>query len=86
MKIIYPTDEENKKINQGIKADPDAPEWTDDMFRRAVRGKQKTPTKKQITVRFDPDIIEWFQSQGTGYQSRMNDALRQHISKETRTN
>ena len=86
MKIIYPTDEEDKLINAGIKADPDNPEWTDDMFRRAVRGVQKAPTKKQLTVRFDPDIVEWFKSQGAGYQSRMNDALRQHIVEETRAN
>lgn len=83
MNIIYPNDKEETEINKGIKADPDNPEWTDDMFSRAVRGRQKTPTKTQLTVRFDPDIIEWFKSQGAGYQSRMNDALRQHIDTQS---
>lgn len=79
MKIIYPTDEEEKSINEGIKLDPDNPEWTEDMFKRAVRGFQKAPLKKHISLRLDPDILEWFKSQGLGYQSRINDALRQHM-------
>lgn len=32
--------------------------------------------KRQITLRLDPDIVEWFQSQGRGYQTRMNAVLR----------
>jgi len=35
--------------------------------------------KKQITVRFDPDIIEWFQGQGPGYQTRMNAVLHSYV-------
>ena len=81
MKIIYPSNKEEKQINRGIHSDPDAQEWTDDMFRRATRGPQIAPTKKQVTVRFDPDIIDWFKDQGPGYQSRMNDALRHYMNK-----
>ena len=84
MKIIYPSDKEEVEIQKGISRDPDNPEWTDDMFKRAVRGRQKAPIKKQLTVRLDPDIVAWFKSQGTGYQSRMNEALRQHMD-ENRT-
>ena len=32
--------------------------------------------KKQITLRIDGDILDWFRSGGDGYQSRINDALR----------
>ena len=35
--------------------------------------------KKSITIRIDEDVLEWFRSSGVGYQSRMNDALRNHI-------
>lgn len=86
MKIIHPNSKDDKAINTAMKHDPDNPEWTDDMFRRAVRGVQKAPTKKQLTVRFDPDIVEWFKSQGRGYQAKMNDVLRQHMVEETRPN
>jgi uncharacterized protein (DUF4415 family) len=34
--------------------------------------------KKQVTLRIDPDVLEWFQSQGAGYQTRMNAVLRRY--------
>lgn len=81
MKLIYPTDDEEKQINEGIKADTDAKEWTEDMFKRAVRGPQLAPIKNHISLRLDPDILEWFKKRGRGYQSRINDALRKHIER-----
>lgn len=35
--------------------------------------------KKQLTVRFDEDVIEWFRAQGPGYQTRMNQVLRSYV-------
>jgi uncharacterized protein (DUF4415 family) len=35
--------------------------------------------KKQITLRLDPDIIEFFKAQGPGYQTRMNAVLRSYM-------
>lgn len=35
--------------------------------------------KKQVTVRLDRDVIDWFKSQGKGYQTRMNAVLRQYM-------
>ena len=32
--------------------------------------------KKRITIRVDEDVLDWFKSQGKGYQSKMNEALR----------
>ena len=40
--------------------------------------------KKRITIRLDEDIIEWFRSSGSGYQTRMNDALRDYMWGDTR--
>ena len=34
------------------------------------------PGKKQLTIRLDKDVLEWMQSQGRGYQSRINAILR----------
>ena len=34
------------------------------------------PGKKQLTIRLDKDVLEWLQSQGKGYQSRINAILR----------
>ncbi len=35
--------------------------------------------KKQITLRLDPDIIEFFKAGGPGYQTRMNAVLRSYM-------
>ncbi len=42
----------------------------------AERGKFYRPIKQQLTVRIDADVLEWLKSQGSGYQSRLNDILR----------
>jgi len=35
------------------------------------------PIKKTVNVRLDADVIEWLQSAGKGYQTRMNAILRE---------
>lgn len=35
--------------------------------------------KRQLTVRLDGDVIDWFKGQGHGYQTRMNAVLRRFI-------
>jgi uncharacterized protein (DUF4415 family) len=39
-------------------------------------GKLYLHTQQQLTVRVDADVLEWLKSQGSGYQSRLNDILR----------
>lgn len=48
------------------------------IFRR-TRGPQKAPTKVQVTLRLDRDIVETFRATGPGWQSRLNDALRKTL-------
>lgn len=43
---------------------------------RGERGPQKAPTKQQVTLRLDRDVIDRFRSTGPGWQRRINDALR----------
>ena len=38
--------------------------------------------KKQLTLRLDADIVEWFKSQGKGYQTRMNAVLRSYYESQ----
>jgi len=44
--------------------------------KRGERGPQKAPTKQQVTLRLDRDVIERFRSTGSGWQGRINDVLR----------
>ena len=61
--------------------DRDNPPWSEEMLglpvMRRGRGPQKTPTKVLTTIRLDADVIAFFRAQGAGYQSRINDVLRQ---------
>jgi uncharacterized protein (DUF4415 family) len=43
------------------------------------RGKQQLPTKVSTTVRFDRDVLDAFRATGHGWQSRMNDALKEWL-------
>lgn len=40
--------------------------------------------KRQLTVRLDGDIIEWFRESGKGYQTRMNQVLRSYVEARKR--
>jgi uncharacterized protein (DUF4415 family) len=69
--------------------DIDNPEWTEAMFSRAQRGtaaarrvgrpKAESP-KQSTTLRLDEDVIECFKRDGHGWQTRMNEALREYIT------
>jgi uncharacterized protein (DUF4415 family) len=63
----------------------DAPEITPEMFAKAiVRRGLKPRTKKQITLRVDDDVLEWFKKQGPGYQTRINLLLRAYMNEHIR--
>ena len=42
----------------------------------ARRGLKPVPPKASIALRIDADVLEWFRSQGRGYQTRINAVLR----------
>lgn len=54
----------------------DIPELTEDFFKKAVLWPGR---KKQVTLRIDPDIIDFFKKQGRGYQSMINAVLRKYV-------
>jgi uncharacterized protein (DUF4415 family) len=45
------------------------------------RGPQKKPTKVAVTVRYSPEVVEYFRSTGEGWQTRMDDALRAYVKR-----
>ena len=75
--------------------DPDdAPELTEEFFERADvyigdtlvrRGRPRAErTKQAVTMRYDVDIIAAFKATGAGWQTRMNDALRDWLAAHPR--
>lgn len=41
-----------------------------------TRGPQKSPTKKQVTLRLDEDLLATLKQTGHGWQTRLNKHLR----------
>ena len=68
------------KTTSAKTVDRDSPPWSEEMLgppvMRRGRGPQKAPTKVLTSLRLDADVIAFFRAQGSGYQSRINDALR----------
>jgi uncharacterized protein (DUF4415 family) len=63
----------------------DIPEWTDEMWKRAVRGKLYRPVKQAVSLRLDADVIAWLKKDGEGYQTRANKMLRERMLAELRS-
>jgi uncharacterized protein (DUF4415 family) len=40
--------------------------------------------KRQLTLRLDADLLEWFKSQGRGYQTRIDAILRSYYDAHRR--
>lgn len=58
----------------------DIPELDDDFFEEA---ELRLPAKQPVTLRIDEDVLEWFKSQGKGYQTRINKLLRQYMESQS---
>jgi uncharacterized protein (DUF4415 family) len=75
-----------------MRAVSDDPEWTKADFVRAKpfteampelaasirkgRGPNKAPTKRLVSLRLSPDVLDHFKAKGPGWQSKIDDALR----------
>jgi uncharacterized protein (DUF4415 family) len=88
--VRFPTPEEDAAIVAAAKADPDAQPLTDKQLEamvpmQAVRGRPKSASKKQLlSVRYSPEVIEFFKSTGEGWQARMDLVLREYVARHTR--
>lgn len=62
----------------------DIPEVLD--WSGAERGKFYRPLKRQLTLRVDADVVDWFQRQAPegGYQTEMNRVLREAMTRGRR--
>ena len=53
-------------------------------FTGAERGRFWRPVKRQVTLRLDADLLAFFASDGAGYQTRLNAALREWVEAHRR--
>jgi uncharacterized protein (DUF4415 family) len=74
------TDED---IERAMRDDPDWQDFTDIDWSKAV---MVIPDKKKaISIRLDPDIVDFFQATGKGYQTRINAVLRHFVDEQKRS-
>ena len=79
--------------------DEENPEWTAKEIRTAKpfaevfpdtavairrRGPQKTPTKRPVSLRLDPDVLAAYRATGKGWQARMNATLAAHAPRRVK--
>jgi uncharacterized protein (DUF4415 family) len=48
---------------------------------RGERGPQIAPTKQLVSVRYSPEVLTYFKATGSGWQTRMNDALLEWVNR-----
>ena len=49
------------------------------------RGPQRTPTKQLVSVRYSPEVLSYFRASGAGWQTRMDEALKQWVSRRSKS-
>ncbi len=83
--ILMPTLAENRRIVAAAKSDPDAQPLTARQLREMVplervRGRPRSENRKLlVSVRYSPEVIAYFRSTGEGWQSRMDDVLKDYV-------
>ncbi|TAK92047.1 MAG: hypothetical protein EPO06_02205 [Burkholderiaceae bacterium] len=88
--IHMPTAEEDKAITAAARRDPEAQPLTPKQLKamvplRALRGRPKSENKKLlVSVRYSPEVVEYFKSTGEGWQSRMDGVLRKYVARHSR--
>lgn len=75
LELELPDADEEARINAGIEADPDTFEVSDRQFKK-MRGRPVGSNKKLVHIRLDNDVVEKFKATGSGWQTRINEALK----------
>ena len=70
-------------------------DWSDAFITRSVdelrlqvatrreRGPAIKPKKVSVTVRFSPEVLDYFRGTGDGWQTRMDEALKRYVGQHS---
>jgi uncharacterized protein (DUF4415 family) len=89
-KITIPSAAEDRRIRAAAKSDPDAKPLSAKQLKsmvplRILRGRPRSERPKLlVSVRYSPEVVEYFKSTGVGWQSRMDSVLRAYVSRRSR--
>lgn len=86
--FLLNSEEEEASIREGIAVDPDTHELTDEemaelrplseMKRHPGRPKAEA-IKERVTIRLSPEVTAYFRATGKGWQTRLDDALKEYV-------
>ena len=68
------TPAEERRLDAAPHDYSDIPPLGEEFFTKAT--EMWPPTKQQVTVRLDADVLTWLKAHGRGYQTRLNRILR----------
>lgn len=71
------------EIERAAAEDLDNPPWTEEELRAAELLMPSEEPKVAVSIRLDPEIVDYFKRQGTGYQSRINAVLLAYVRSRT---
>jgi uncharacterized protein (DUF4415 family) len=75
-RVLNMTEEE---IEANALSDPDNPPLTDEELAAMVPMIPGELRKEPVSIRLDPEVLEFFRRDGPGYQSRINAVLRGYV-------
>lgn len=82
---ILPTPQEDAEITAAVRLDADAAPLTEAQWQaakplaRVGRPPSARPLKVPTTIRFDADVLAALKASGKGWQTRVNEAMREWI-------
>ncbi len=71
-----------EELEAAIASDPDWKDVPRDWYKDAI--PVMPGPKTALSLRLDPDVVEFFRAQGKGYQTRMNAVLRAYMRAASR--
>ena len=68
-----------EEVEANALSDPDNPSWNAEELRNASLVMPGERGKTPISIRLDEEVLDYFRSQGRGYQSRINAVLKAYV-------
>jgi len=73
-----------EEVERGAQGDPDNPPWTEEELAAAELLMPSEEPKVPLSIRLDPEIVDFFRKEGSGYQSRINAVLLGYVRSHKR--
>jgi len=76
-----PTPEDETEIRAGMVDDPDVCELSDEQLQRLhpMSRPQAKSVKQSVSVRLSEEVVTYFKATGNGWQTRMDEVLKDYV-------